>query len=359
MAQLARDNILKIKPYVGGRPIVEVQKQYGLTEVIKLASNENPLGSSPKAMNAARKALNEVNLYPLGDCPVLRDAIARKYKLKQENVIAGNGSNEVLELIGTAFLNPGDEVLISENTFIVYKLVAQRMDVSLKEVPMKDFRYDMDGFASALTEKTKVVYLANPNNPTGTIITKQEMDVFLAKVSRSTIVVMDEAYGEYVQSEQFPQSLNYITEGKNVFVLKTFSKAFGLAGLRLGFGLARPDLVDAADRARQPFNVNSVAQAAGVAALKDDKFVAESIKVTNEGKLFLYSLFDELGLAYVKSEANFVFVDFKQDVKPVFEELMKKGIIIRTFEPTFFRVTVGTSEQNRKFAGALREVLKR
>ena len=357
--KLSRENILKIEPYIPGKPIQEVRRELGITgEIIKLASNENPIGPSPKAVNAIRKYLNNINYYPEGGCPELISALAKKHNLSPSNIIVGNGSNEILELIAEAFLKQGDEVIITNLTFVVYKMVSLLMDANIVPAELKDYRYDLDAISGKITDKTKIIFICNPNNPTGTMVTEAEVEKFMGNIPDNTIVIFDEAYYEYVTRSDFPNTLKYLVANKNVFILRTFSKIYGLAGLRIGYGMANPEFIEILNRVRQPFNVNSLAQEAALAGLKDEKHVAESIKVNNEGIQFLYKSFSEMNMKYIETSANFIFLDLGRSNKQVVNDLLKKGIIVRDIGDTYIRVTVGTQSQNEKFINAFKEVFK-
>ncbi|MEK6645111.1 MAG: histidinol-phosphate transaminase [Candidatus Firestonebacteria bacterium] len=356
MFNLAKENIVKIKPYIPGKPIDEVKRELGLEDVIKLASNENPLGPSSKALNAIRKVLQDINRYPEGNAFELKLSLSKKIGVSQDHFAIGNGSNELIVLAAEAFLNKSDIVLTSELTFVVYEMVAQLMDANLIKVPMKNNSYDIQSFISHLDKNIKMIFIANPNNPTGTMVTQKETDELLAKISDNTIVVFDEAYAEYVDREDYPDSLKYVEEGKNVIILRTFSKIYGLAGLRVGYAIAKPEIIEVLNKVRQPFNVNSLAQVAALSALKDGKHIAESIKVNSEGKQYLYTLFKELNIEFVPTSANFIFVDLKRNAKEIANRLLQEGIIIREIGETTIRITIGTFEQNEKFAQAFKKL---
>jgi len=361
MKKLQRDAIDKLSPYVPGKPVAEVQREFGIADVIKLASNENPLGASPKAVAAIKRSAEQVYYYPEGSCFDLRKAVAEHLQLPADNLIFGNGSDELLLLISQVFLNPGDEVLQGDPklTFVEYKAVTTIADAVPVCVEMKDYAYDLEAMAQKITPKTKLVFFANPNNPTGTLITKEKLEEFMAKLPEDVIVVLDEAYYEYVGRADYPESVEYIKQGKNVIILRTYSKIYGLAGLRLGYGIAKKELIEQMEKARQPFNVNLLAQAAGIAALKDIKFVEESKQLNNEGKRWLEDALEAMGITSVPSEANFILFDVKKEAKPVTEALMKEGVIVRCIGTgTTIRVTVGTMNQNRRFISALKKVLK-
>lgn len=362
LAPRCREAILEIKPYVPGKPIEEVQRELGIKDVIKLASNENPLGPSPDAVMALREAVEKVYLYPDGNCYYLKEALAAKLGVSPEQLIIGNGTDEILVMLAEAFVDPGEEIIVADPTFSEYEFAAQVMGGRAVKVPCRDFRHDLEAMAAALTPRTRLIFVCNPNNPTGTIVERQELDDFLAKVPSHVLVVLDEAYNEYVTSPAYPDTLAYVRAGRpNIIVLRTFSKIYGLAGLRVGYGVSHPEIIRALNRVREPFNVNFLAQVAAMAALKDEYHVAKSQEVNTEGKEFLYQQFQALGLNYVPTEANFIFVDIGRDSREVFASLLRKGVIVRTGDifgyPTFLRITIGTRRQNQRLIEALREVL--
>ena len=346
--------------YEPGKPIEDVARELGLQpgDIIKLASNENPLGPSPKALAAMQEMLHRSHFYPDGGGYYLREAIAKKVGLARENVILGCGSNEVIEFIGKAFLNPGDEIVASRHAFVVYKLMATLFGAKTIEVPDPDFAHDLDAMLAAITPRTKEVFIANPNNPTGTLCTQEEIDRFMARVPDSVITVFDEAYYEFLPNP--PDVVKYVREGRNVVVLRTFSKIQGLANLRIGYGLAHKELIDVLQKTRQPFNANGIAQAGALAGILDDEHQTKTRDLTIEGREWLQKEFAALGLRFVPSHANFVLVHVG-DGKAVFQALMKKGVIIRDMNayglPEWIRVSIGTMDQNRRFLAELRVVV--
>ena len=352
------ENIRSISPYVPGKPIEEVERELGITGTIKLASNENPLGPSPKAVSAVKKVLEGLNRYPDGSGFYLSQALAKQYGVEPGQVILGNGSNELIELVVRTFVQSGDEIVSADPSFVVYKMITQAAGGTNVIVPCKDMRHDLDAMAERITPKTKIVFVANPNNPTGTMNTKAEMDRFLARVPDHVIVAVDEAYFEYVTHADYPDSLDYLKEGKNILVLRTFSKIYGLAGLRIGYGITSTEIAELMNKVRQPFNTNSLAQVAALAALSDRKHVEKSVAVNNEGKQFLYQSFQQLGISYVPTEANFILFETAQDAKDVFNALMKQGVIIRPMGPKRLRVTIGLPEENKRFVAELEKIVK-
>ncbi len=359
---LTRPCVRGLRPYVPGKPIEEVQREFGLDDIVKLASNENPLGPSPRAVDAMRKAAEGVRLYPDNDCRELRAALSEHLGIAGDQILIGHGSDELIHNLGLAFLNPGDEVMMCEGPFSQYEFTAKLMDAAPVYVPLKDFRYDVEAMAGRLGERTKLVFIGNPNNPTGTIVTRDELARFMREVPDHTIVVLDEAYHEYVESPEYPDSLALVREGRNVVVLRTFSKVYALAGLRIGYGATTPALAGAMERVREPFNVSTLAQVAAAASLRDPEQVARSRTLNRESLSYLYEQFARLGLDYTPSHANFVWVEVGRDCRQVFQELLRRGVIVRTGDvfgaPTHLRVTTGLPEQNQRLIAALEEVLK-
>lgn len=349
-----RTSILNIKPYVPGKPIDEVRRELGLSDVIKLASNENPLGPSPKAVEAIRRAASLVYMYPDGSCHDLRAALADKLGVSGESIVLGCGSDETIRLIAETFVEPGDEVMFGSITFSQYEFVTHIAGGICVKVPMDGMQLDLQAMRSRVNPHTKLVFIANPNNPTGLIVSKRELDAFIDSLPGHVVVVLDEAYCEYVLSDEYPDSISrYVKRGCNVIVLRTFSKIYGLAGLRIGYLVTRPDLASLIERVRPPFNISSLAQIAAIAALSDDEHIDRSRNLAHAEKEFLYSRLDSLGVDYLKSHANFVLIDAKRPSKAVFEELLRRGVIVRSADifglDTWVRVTVGTREQNERF----------
>ncbi|MEW6541269.1 MAG: histidinol-phosphate transaminase [Bacillota bacterium] len=360
MSELARGNILDLAVYRPGKPIEEVQRELGLTEVVKLASNENAVGASPEVIEVLKNAAYGVHYYPDGSSYRLRQALAEFYGLDPGQVHLGNGSNEIVQQISLAFLDPGDEALMPVPSFPRYQPLARMMNAVPVEVPLKDDTLDLEAMAARLNSRTKLVYICNPNNPTGTIVGRAELDRFMGVVPRRCLVVLDEAYFEYVDDPRYPDGLAYVAALPNVVVLRTFSKMYGLAGLRVGYAVARPGIVDCLERVREPFNVNSMAQEAAVAALAGQAHVEALRKLNREEKEYLYRELVRMGLPYVPTEANFILFDVGRDEKAVFQGLLRRGVIIRGGfgYPTRLRVTIGTRDQNRKFIKALETFLE-
>jgi histidinol-phosphate aminotransferase len=358
-----RPGIGSIKPYIPGKPAEEVERELRISGVIKLASNENPLGPSPKALEAVLKYSKDISLYPDQQCYELNRLIAEKLNMPPENIAVGNGSDELMLLAALAYISAGDEVIISLNTFSTYEMVSRLMDAAIIRVNLKNFTYDLSAMANAAGPKTKLIFICNPNNPTGTMNAKKEMDEFISKVPQGAVIVIDEAYADYVESPDFPDSLKYVKEKKNVIVLRTFSKIFGIAGLRVGYAVSRPEIIKFLNLVRLPFSVNRLGQIAAIAALSDTGHIEKSRKNNAEGKTFLYNELDKLGLSYLKTEANFIYIDLKSDADEFFMDMMRRGVIIRPLSsfgmPGSIRVTIGTPEQNKKFISALSEIVNK
>ena len=357
---LANPQLRDLAVYEPGKPIEETAREEGVepTAIIKLASNENPLGPSPKAVQAMRTALENAHLYPDGSGFYLCKAIASKLGLNSENVILGNGSNEVIEFLGHAFLNPGDDVITCQYAFIVYKLLATAFSVRTIETPSPDYQQNLDAALEAITPKTRLIFIPNPNNPTGTLVSQGAIERFMSRIPDSIIVVFDEAYFEFLDDP--PDTLRYVRERRNVVVLRTFSKVHGLAGLRIGYGIAPRDLIEILHKTRQPFNVNSIAQAGAIAALGDEAYLGETKRIVDEGRAFLQQRFAEMRIPFVPAIANFVMVNVG-DGCVVFEKLLQRKIIVRPLKgyglPEWVRISVGTMEQNKKLIDALKDVL--
>jgi histidinol-phosphate aminotransferase len=348
---LAPPNIEALRPYEAGRTIESVQKQYGLTRIAKLASNENPLGASPKAVEAMARTLGGLNLYPDGGLR-LREVLAAQFDLKVENVIAGSGSEGIMSNIIRAFLCDEDEVLTTEAAFIGFQVLARSRGVTYRTVPYRDWHYDLPALAAQINEHTKIIYLANPNNPTGTIFTRQQFDEFYRHVPERVLIILDEAYFEYAKDNpRYPDSMHYRYD--NVITLRTFSKAYGLAGARIGYGFAHEELIRNLLKVKLPFEPSTPAQAAGVAALADKEFLHRSLELNARGLRYLTESLRELGLPLAPSEANFVMIAMAQEGEAMrmFEELLSQGVVVRPLKafglPHCLRVSTGTDEDNR------------
>ncbi|NLC07978.1 MAG: histidinol-phosphate transaminase [Syntrophomonadaceae bacterium] len=359
--ELARPSILEIKPYFPGKPIEEVERELGLTDVIKLASNENPLGPSPQAVAAIKKAAEKVNFYPDSNCFYLKENLAKHLGIDPGMLIIGNGSDELLKLIAEAFLNEGEEVICGNPSFSEYDFVTQIMAGKMIQIPLQNLTYDLRSIADRITPSTKLIFICNPNNPTGTIVTYQEVEEFMKRVPDDVLVIFDEAYYEYVTDPEFPDSLKYIHQGRRVIVLRTFSKIYGLAGLRVGYGIATPDIIDCLMRVREPFNVNSIAQAGALAGLADQVWIKQAKEVNTQGRDYLYRELTAMDLEYAPTQGNFIFINVKTDGVEVGQRMMRAGVIVRPGNifgyPEYIRVTIGTKEQNERFIKVLRQVL--
>lgn len=351
-------DIAALSPYVPGKPIEELQRELGLSRVIKLASNENPLGPSPKALAVINETAATLHRYPDGGAFKLRQALAHRWKVTDEQIILGNGSDEILGLLARTFLSPGDEAVMADHTFVIYHMEVMAAHGKAVTVPLKDWRHDVAAMASAITDRTRLVFLCNPNNPTGTMVSAEEVAWLLGRVPDHVVVVFDEAYFEYVRSSEFPDSMAWIKEGRHVIVLRTFSKIYGLAGLRIGYGVTTGEIANLLNRVRPPFNANSIAQRAALAALDDDEHVARSRAVNQAGMEQIANGLRALGLAPINSEANFVYVDVGRDGRYVFDAMLRHGVIVRHIEGRMIRVTIGQAEENRVFLAALAQVLQ-
>ncbi|HSA85103.1 MAG TPA: histidinol-phosphate transaminase [Nitrospira sp.] len=357
MALQVHPDIRSLSPYVPGKPIDELQRELGLTRVIKLASNENPLGPSPKALAALVGAQDTLHRYPDGGAYRLRQAIADRWKVTGEQVILGNGSDEILGLLARTFLTPGDEAIMADHTFVIYKMEVTAVHGKPVVVPLANWTHDLESMVRAVTPRTRLLFVCNPNNPTGTMVPVKAVDRLMAEVPEDVIVVFDEAYFEYVRNPQFPDTMAYVRRGRNVIVLRTFSKIYGLAGLRIGYGISTAEIIDFLNRVRPPFNANSLAQAAALAALGDDEHVAKSRAANAAGLEQMEQGLRALGITPIPSETNFLYFDAKQNGRPVFEALLRMGIIVRHIDGTMLRVTIGQPDENAAFLHALKKVL--
>jgi len=355
------EHIAGIVPYKPGKPIAELKRELGLTEVIKLASNENPVGSSPKALAALRAAIDggELNRYPDGGGYYLKEGLARHWGLSPDHFILGNGSNEVIEFLCRAFLAPGEEVVAADLTFVVYRLITTAAGGRIVEVPLKDHVHDLDAMAAAVGPRTRLLFVCTPNNPTGTYSTGTQVARMLARVPDDVIVVFDEAYAEYMSAPDTPDTLAILRARPNTVLLRTFSKAYGLPALRIGYGVTSPELVDYMNRVRQPFNANGLAQTAALAALSDTEHVGRSIAVNEAGKVQLAEVFDRLGLHHLPTQANFIYADTGIDGNAVFEACLREGVIVRHIRGSWIRVTIGLEREIARFDQVLQGVLAR
>ncbi|MEN3044030.1 MAG: histidinol-phosphate transaminase [Candidatus Hydrothermales bacterium] len=364
ISNLIKKNLVDLEPYQPGKPIEEVQREYGLKEIIKLASNENLYGVSPYAKKAMRRYLNEMNLYPDDSCYYLRKKIAEKHKVKEDEIIVGNGSVELLYYLGMAFLDENVYVMYNSGSFPMYKIVSKIFNAKVVEIPLNERNLSCDPvkIADNLRSNTRLIFLANPNNPTGTSFSHQDVEYLLKKVKGDTLVVLDEAYTHFVESQNFPNAFELYKEYENLIILRTLSKAYGLAGLRIGYLIARPKIINALYKVKIPFNVNRLAQFAALYALDDEDFLKNLREKILREKKFLYRNFDKMNVFYLKSDANFIFVKFEKDSEIVYRELLKRGIITRPLPKSLFpnslRITVGRRVDNIKLVRSLNEILK-
>jgi histidinol-phosphate aminotransferase len=356
--QLVPSYIKSLKPYEPGKPVEEVERELGIKKCVKMASNENPLGPSKRAIKAIKDTAKKVHFYPEGDCYYLRQKAVKSFGIKSEELIFGNGSNEIIELLMRCLLRVGDNIVASQYSFLVYKLVAQGLGATTLEAPAKNLGHDLDAMANLINVKTKLIFVANPNNPTGTYTNERDLRKFLDR-SQGLPVIMDEAYCEYAEAKDYPQTTKMLKEYPNLFILRTFSKIFGLAGLRIGYGIGNPALVQYLNRLRQPFNVNLMAQYAALAALDDKAHIKNSLRVNRSGKKLLYAELSKNKFEYVPTEANFILIKVGRG-RDVFADLLLEGIIVRPMDgyglPEYIRVTIDAEKNNKKFIKALLKV---
>ncbi len=355
----------KIAPYVPGKPVKELERELGISSCVKLASNENPLGPSPKAVAAIHSFLagsEDLCRYPEGSGYYLNAALRKKIsgggtEVGFDNLIFGNGSNELLNLTTRTYMGPGDEAVMSQMSFVVYSMAVQSVGGVAHQVPMIDYRHDLVAMADAITSKTKIVFVANPNNPTGTTNTAGEFDRFMQHVPENVLVIVDEAYIEYVTRQDYPDALKYFAGGRDILLLRTFSKAYGLASLRIGYGIAKSSIISSINRLREPFNTNTLAQVAAEAAVSDNEHLQKSLQNNAAGKSYLMKELAAIGLPAVPSETNFIFVPLTVESMPLYDGLLRKGVIVRPAGPKAIRVTIGLPQENERFITALKEVL--
>jgi histidinol-phosphate aminotransferase len=359
--QLAIDGVQKLVPYVPGKPVEELQRELGLQEVIKLASNENPLGTGSKVAAAIQATLPELTRYPDGSGFALKTALAAKLGVEPQQITLGNGSSEILELVARTFLTPDLEVVFSQHAFALYPILTQAVGAKAKVVAAKNYGHDLAAMQAQISEKTRLVFIANPNNPTGTLLEKDALESFIAALPDQTLCVLDEAYYEFVDPQVRTESLDWPNRYPNLIVARTFSKAYGLAGLRIGYGISSLDVADLLNRVRQPFNGNMLALAAAEAALADHDYLTQTLALNNAGMQQLTSAFKTLNLPWIPSSGNFVSVDMNQNALPIYEALLRKGVIVRPIAnyemPSHLRISIGTERENQIFIKALTEVL--
>ncbi|MCD6353272.1 MAG: histidinol-phosphate transaminase [Proteobacteria bacterium] len=360
--QLVSDGIKKITPYVPGKPLEELEREYGIAGAIKMASNENPLGPSPKAVKAIENHLSTIHRYPDANSNALKEMLSKKLGVSQESIIPANGSNEIIEFSLKAFLRPGYEVIIPEPTFSLYTKFTQAMDGIPVKVPLKKFSVDLKSVREKIGPKTRIIFINNPNNPTGTIIKKNEFEDFLHSIPESIVIILDEAYGEFVTDPDFPRGDCYLNGPRWIITMRTFSKVYGLAGLRIGYGLASRELTHYLNKIRQPFNVNSLAQAAACAALDDDQHLKKTLRIVAEGLNYLYQNLDQLKLEYIPTQANYLMVKVGDNCDKVYELMLREGVIVRPLSSfgfsEYIRVSVGNQQENERFIASLKKVLQ-
>ncbi len=361
MRRLVREGVENLVPYPPGKPIEELERELGISGSIKLASNENPLGPSPMALDAIRAGLASLHRYPDGSGFYLKEKIGRRHGLPAERIILGNGSNEIIELLVRTFISEGEHAVQAFPTFLIYEKVVRGAGGRMTSVPLKDFRIDLAGLLAAVQARTKMLFVNNPNNPTGTALKQGETASFLERVPPDVIVVLDEAYVEFMQDAEGARGVDLFGLHPKLCVLRTFSKLYGLAGLRIGYGLAEPELVDYMNRVRQPFNANALAQAAAIAALDDEGFVARTLQLVREGLQYLYSELAGMGLEYLPSQTNFFLIRVPGGGKRVYEEMLRRGVIVRPMDsyglPEYIRINVGLPEENERFVRTLADSL--
>ncbi len=358
---LATVGVQDLNPYLPGKPPEELERELGLTDVVKLASNENPMGPSENVLTAIKQQLSGLSLYPDSGGYRLKNALSQQFGFSPEQVTLGNGSNDVLELIGRAYLNPNDEVIYSEYSFVVYSLVTQATGAKAVVTPAKEWGHDLDAMLSSITARTRIIFIANPNNPTGTWLTRQQLTEFLDKVPENVLVVLDEAYTEYVKEPEFPNGLSLLADYQNLVVTRTFSKAYGLAGLRVGFSVSNPQVANVLSRVRQPFNVNSLALVAAETALTDQAYLIKALELNQQGMALFEKAFSKLGLAYIPSVGNFITVDVATDAQPIYQAMLEEGVIVRPVAnygmPNHLRISIGLPEENERCLDVLAKVV--
>ncbi|MGH1461458.1 MAG: histidinol-phosphate transaminase [Neptuniibacter sp.] len=359
---LATPGVQELHPYLPGKPPEELERELGLKNIVKLASNENPLGPSLKALSAIKKKMSDLALYPDSGAYRLKHALAAKFEVFREQLTLGNGSNDVLELIARAYLRPGDEVVYSEYAFVVYSIVTQACGAKAVVTPAKHWGHDLDAMLASLSPKTRIVFIANPNNPTGTWVTEQQLRAFLDQVPENILVVLDEAYIEYVSDSNFPNGLKLLQHYPNLIITRTFSKAYGLAGLRVGYAVSNTQIANILSRVRQPFNVNSIALIAAEAAIEDDEHLAKTVQINTEGMAYLTNGLTQLGLEIIPSIGNFITAGFNKDAMPIYHAMLEQGVIVRPIAnygmPHHLRISIGTMAENERCLSVLANVIK-
>ena len=352
-----------IQPYVPGKPVEELERELGIRDSVKLASNENPLGPSPLVLKEIindltnTKSALSLNRYPDGNGYYLKQALSRRLSVSEDEIILGNGSNELIDIAARTFLQPGDEAVMAHPSFVVYPMATQAQGATAIQIPLKKYTHDLEAMADAITSSTKIVFIANPNNPTGTMNTKAEFERFMKRIPEGILVVCDEAYCEYVTKPDYPDSMKYLAQGKDILILRTFSKMYGLAGLRIGYGIGRKDIIGEMNKLRPPFNTSSIAQKAALWALQDENHLQRTREINEQGKTYLYKELDSIGMKYVPTEANFIFMPLEHDAHALYTILLKQGVIVRPMGQHEIRVTIGLPEENKRFIDALKKVM--
>ena len=362
---LATNGVQSLSPYQAGKPIDELKREYGVSDVIKLASNENPLGPSKKVLSALQNELAELSRYPDGNAFTLKAVLAKKHSVDANQITIGNGSNDILEILTRAFVTPEHEVIFSQHAFVVYPIVTQAVGANAVVVPAKNWGHDLDAMQQAVTNKTRIIFIANPNNPTGTWLGEKELSHFLQAIPKDVLVVLDEAYFEFADNDSdakdYPNGVELAKKFPNLIVTRTFSKAYGLAGLRVGYSISDPQVAAALNRVRQPFNVNSLALKAAEIAVGDNDYLEKGLRLNADGMRYLISAFNELNLSYIPSVGNFICVNVGDNAMKVYDDLLYEGVIVRpvaNYEmPEFLRITIGTEKENSRFIAALSKVL--
>lgn len=353
--------ISTIKPYVPGKPIEELEREYGIKDSIKLASNENPLGPSPMAVQAIRDGITNLNRYPDGSGYALIQKISEKINVRPGNIVLGNGSDEIIGMIARAFLQPGDEAILPQPTFLMYDIMIQCAGAVSLAVPLTSLSIDLNAIKDKLTSNVRLILLCNPNNPTGTAFNRNDFEAFIKDIPSNVVIVLDEAYMEFVRDANCASGISYLDTDATLIVLRTFSKAYGLAGLRIGYGVMPEEISNFLNRVRQPFNTNSLAQAGAIAALDDEPFLQKTIRLVHEGVDYFYDALSKMGVAYFETQANFLLVDVQRNADDVYEEMLKLGIIVRSMTsygfPSYIRVNVGLESENKRFIEALEKVI--
>jgi len=355
------EHLLSINPYVAGKPLEELEREYGISDSVKLASNENPLGPSPKAIRAIEKALEKLHRYPDSNGYYLRKKLSAFLNVGSENVVLGNGSDDIIGLVAHAHLQPGDEAVLPKPSFLMYTIEVTSTGAAPIFVPLKSLRIDLDGILDRITPKTRLIFLCNPHNPTGTIILKHEFERFLEKVPPEIAVIIDEAYIEFVRDRDCLNSVDYLDSENALIILRTFSKAYGLAGLRVGYGIMPSEISNLLNRIRQPFNTGTLAQIGAIAALDDQRFVQKTREIIHSGLDFLYGALKKMNLRYFPTQANFFLIDLERDADDIFRRMLQEGVIVRSMTsygyPQYIRINVGLPEENEQFIEALKKVI--